>query len=67
MHFNWDMLENALQITIVLLSHRFTLISPVSSTDVNERGLGMAPRGTKIRKKMENQNKASKCGMNLLY
>lgn len=59
------MLENALQITIVLL--RFTLISTVSSTDVNERGSGVAPRGTEISKKMENQNKASKCGMDLLH
>lgn len=43
------MLENAFRITIVLLRHRFTLISAVSSTGVN--GLGMAPRGTEIRQK----------------
>lgn len=33
------MVENALQIAIVLVSHRFPLISAVSSTGVNGRDL----------------------------
>lgn len=33
------MLVNALQMTVVHAGHRFTLISALSSTDVNERGL----------------------------
>lgn len=33
------MLESALQMIVVCVGHRFTLISAISSTDVNGRGL----------------------------
>lgn len=55
---NWDMLENALRMTVVLVGQRITLISAISSTDVNARSLvWMALRGAERRQKKKGKSK----------
>lgn len=56
------MLENALRMTVVLEGHRFTLISAISSTNVNGRGLVWL-----LEELREGQKRKIKLKMNTCY